>query len=68
MINWYFKLFSSNNHIANYEIDSFPIVIEPKNELLKLSDVVKVMISDNDFSIEKISEINMTVNELYKIQ
>ena len=68
MINWYFKLFSSNNHIANYEIDSFPIVIESKDELLKLSNSVKIMISDNNFSIEKTSEINMIVNELYKIQ
>ena len=28
VLNWFFKLFSSNNHVNNYEIDSFPIPIE----------------------------------------
>lgn len=28
IINWFFKLTSSNNHVNNYEIDSFPIPIE----------------------------------------
>ncbi len=27
IINWYFKLTSSNNHINNYEIDCFPISV-----------------------------------------
>lgn len=27
IINWYFKLTSSNNHVNNYEIDCFPIPI-----------------------------------------
>ena len=28
LMNWFFKLFSSNNHVNNYEIDSFPIPVE----------------------------------------
>ena len=28
LINWYFKLLSSNNHVSNYEIDSFPVPAE----------------------------------------
>jgi len=30
ILNWYFKLTSSNNHINNYEIDSFPIPVKSK--------------------------------------
>ena len=28
IINWFFKLTSSNNHVNNYEIDCFPVPIE----------------------------------------
>lgn len=28
LMNWFFKLQSSNNHINNYEIDSFPIPVD----------------------------------------
>lgn len=40
IINWYFKLFSSNNHINNYEIDNFPIPLDAPN-LNQISDLVK---------------------------
>ena len=35
VMNWYFKMQSSNNHINNYEIDTFPIPLhyERKNEI-----------------------------------
>jgi len=35
IMNWYFKLQSSNNHINNYEIDTFPIPVhfERKGEI-----------------------------------
>ena len=36
LINWYFKLTSSNNHINNYEIDTFPIPLENKEILLEI--------------------------------
>lgn len=38
LINWLFKLTSSNNHINNYEIDSLPIPIDSinKNEIRSL--------------------------------
>lgn len=44
LINWFFKLTSSNNHINNYEIDNFPIPIkyENKEELSKaVQDYIK---------------------------
>jgi len=38
VMNWYFKLQSSNNHINNYEIDTFPIPLyfERKQEMANL--------------------------------
>src|SRR5699024_1005450 len=36
IINWYFKLTSSNNHINNYEIDTFPIPLGSKEILLEI--------------------------------
>lgn len=39
IINWYFKLTSSNNHINNYEIDTFPIPECPL-VLMYISDLV----------------------------
>ena len=36
LIDWFFKLTSSNNHINNYEIDNFPIPIE-SNMLKEIS-------------------------------
>lgn len=40
LINWLFKLTSSNNHINNYEIDSFPIPLG-KSELNDISMLAK---------------------------
>jgi len=30
VLEWYFKLYNSNNHVANYEIASFPVSLESK--------------------------------------
>jgi len=45
VMNWYFKLQSSNNHINNYEIDTFPIPLhfERKGEI---SELVQEYLSD----------------------
>lgn len=50
LIDWYFKLTSSNNHINNYEIDNFPIPVTYKNKN-KISNLVKAYICNNDKSI-----------------
>lgn len=60
IINWFFKLTSSNNHVNNYEIDCFPI---PTNspELCQISKLVKLYLSDNNESlieqIESLAEV-----------
>lgn len=40
LINWYFKLTSSNNHINNYEIDNFPVPVN-SNCLRTISILVR---------------------------
>lgn len=57
IIEWYFKLTSSNNHVSNYEINNFPIPIYCKNKK-KISALVKRFIeTKNDDLIEEINEL-----------
>ncbi len=60
IINWFFKLTSSNNHINNYEIDSFPIPVESPY-LSEISRMVKLYMSNHDShlleSIENLSKM-----------
>lgn len=57
IINWYFKLNSSNNHINNYEIDNFPIPINSL-ELKHISSLAKKFLKEKDATIlEKIEEL-----------
>ena len=54
IINWLFKLTSSNNHVNNYEIDCFPIPVEAK-ELHSISESVREYLKTADDNIiEKI--------------
>jgi DNA-cytosine methyltransferase len=55
IINWFFKLTSSNNHVNNYEIDCFPI---PVNSALltKISILVKEYLKTKDESILELIE------------
>lgn len=58
-INWLFKLTSSNNHVNNYEIDSFPVPIN-SNLLCKISHKVQELLqSNNEKLIEEIEELSM---------
>ncbi|EGO8601530.1 DNA (cytosine-5-)-methyltransferase, partial [Enterococcus faecalis] len=41
LYDWYFRLYSSNNHINNYEIDNFPIPKVSIKEKQELSQIVK---------------------------
>lgn len=41
LYDWYFRVFSSNNHINNYEIDNLPIPDISKEDKLELSRIVK---------------------------
>jgi len=41
LMNWYFKLYSSNNHVNNYELDNLPIPLVSKKIISKISSLVK---------------------------
>ncbi|MCB6142533.1 Alw26I/Eco31I/Esp3I family type II restriction adenine-specific DNA-methyltransferase [Lachnospira pectinoschiza] len=60
IINWLFKLTSSNNHVNNYEIDCFPIPIGAKEELLRISSLVRGYLDTDDTvildEIERLAE------------
>lgn len=64
LIEWFFKLTSSNNHINNYEIDNFPIPIN-YTQKDKLRNLVKEFLSTN--SEQLLSEIDALVYEAYGI-
>lgn len=64
LIDWYFKLTSSNNHINNYEIDNFPIPIE-YGKKHKISDLVLKYLENNDENL--LCEIDALVYEAYGI-
>ena len=64
LIDWYFKLTSSNNHINNYEIDNFPIPISYKYKD-KISDLVQQYLYNA--SEETLVKINKLVYDAYGI-
>lgn len=64
LIDWFFKLTSSNNHVNNYEIDNFPIPIEYTNKT-KLAQLVKEYCKT--FNEELVIQIEEMVSEAYGI-
>lgn len=50
IINWFFKLTSSNNHVNNYEIDSFPVPVDSPY-LSKISNIVKEYLKTKNLSL-----------------
>lgn len=64
LINWLFKLTSSNNHVNNYEIDSFPIPVEAP-ELAQISALVKLFLDTQDNSI--LEKIELLAYQAYGI-
>lgn len=64
VIDWYFKLTSSNNHINNYEIDNFPIPVHSDNKQ-EISECVKKYLNTKD--TELLNTINSLVNEAFGI-
>lgn len=65
IINWFFKLLSTNNHVNNYEIDIFPIPINSpyKTRIAELAE--SLMYNKNE---ELLAELNRLVNASYKIE
>lgn len=64
LIDWYFKLTSSNNHINNYEIDNFPIPVKAPNKN-EISENVRNYLATKDSSI--LTTIDAQVYEAYEI-
>lgn len=64
IINWLFKLTSSNNHINNYEIDCFPIPVEAP-ELKRISALAKIFLDSQDDAI--LEEIEQLTYQAYGI-
>lgn len=64
LIDWYFKLTSSNNHINNYEIDNFPIPVS-YGKKSELSKAVKEYIESPDEAL--LAKIDSMVYEAYGI-
>lgn len=64
IINWLFKLTSSNNHVNNYEIDCFPIPIGAP-ELKRISTLAKMFLDTQDEAI--LEEIEQLTYQAYGI-
>ena len=64
LIDWYFKLTSSNNHINNYEIDNFPIPINYEKKAVVSGLVRKYLKEPTD---EMLQQIDSLVYEAYGI-
>lgn len=64
LIDWYFKLTSSNNHINNYEIDNFPIPVSyHKKE--EISELARKMMETQDLAL--LPQIDKLVYEAYGV-
>lgn len=68
VVEWRFRLFNSNNHIANYEIDELPIVnfegMPPTLKELILTTAKKYLISRNESDLYK---LELLVAKSYKL-
>lgn len=64
LMNWYFKIHSSNNHINNYELDNLPIPISGNN-VKKIAKLAKDMQVSQDAST--LNEIDDLIGELFGV-
>lgn len=64
IVNWYFKLFSSNSHVNNYQIDLLPLPIVSLKQVTELSSLVKEMVSNPSNELNK--KINQKVVNYFK--
>ena len=62
LIDWYFKLTSSNNHINNYEIDNFPIPVSYANKKEISLLVQQYLFSGTE---DLLNRINLLVHEAF---
>lgn len=71
ILNWRFKLTSSNNHVNNYELDDLPIPINaPQDKILRLNEIVLRLSDqsqDSELNLELIDEMNDVVLDCYNL-
>ncbi|MCG3666105.1 Alw26I/Eco31I/Esp3I family type II restriction adenine-specific DNA-methyltransferase [Aliarcobacter butzleri] len=63
LFDWRFKLFSSNNHINNYELDDLPINYN-EEYIAKIELYVAEILNGN---FESVVDLNITVFELFNL-
>lgn len=63
LLNWYFKLQSSNNHINNYEIDNFPIPVSCSQKI-EIADLVLQYLVDSTRK-ELLDRVDKLVREAF---
>lgn len=67
LMNWYFKQYSSNNHINNYELDALPIPVHDKEKMFQIDMLVRRYLEHNSEDIlEEIEEIVLKLFGLKK--
>jgi len=67
IMNWFFKLKSSNNHINNYEIDEFPIPLKPASIIAEISKLTQEHYNDSNY-YNLVPKIDELVNKLFDIK
>lgn len=60
--DWYFKIFSSNNHVNNYEIDLLPFPIGNSVQIQEVSSLAKEQVLE--YSNLRDNQINKIVTEI----
>lgn len=66
IINWYFKIRSSNNHVNNYEIAEFPVSLN-MDDNIKLDELCGTYLKNNDANIlNEIEDLTYKMFDLTK--
>jgi len=63
LMDWRFQLFSSNNHINNYELNDLPINID--NKYINL--IIKYSIEIQNGNLDRIIDINKVIFTIYNL-
>ncbi len=66
LLNWRFKLTSTNNHVNNYELDELPIITMNKKNMRLCLKVEKLVESQCEgYSVDKQQKIDLLIFNLY---
>ena len=71
LLNWRFKLTSSNNHVNNYELDDLPIPINAnKEKILRLNEIVLLLSNraeNSEVDLDLLKAMNIAVLDCYNL-